>query len=255
MSSYLGKYAEYYDTIYKEKPYAQEAAFVAECFQRYGQGETERLLELACGTGRHAFELEALGYSLLATDYSEDLLAVARRKAKDRGSAVEFQYADMRDLDLDAAPFDAAICLFDAIGYVQTDAAIAKVLAGVRRHLRPDGLFVFEFWHAPAMRAHYEPLRVRRWPLTDGELLRISSTRLLEEGDLAEVRYDIYELREDHTYASLSETQVNRFFTVPQMQALLDAADFKALDWRNKYTWDQAIDDDTWHVLAIARPA
>jgi ubiquinone/menaquinone biosynthesis C-methylase UbiE len=255
MSSYLGKHAEYYDTIYQDKLYAQEAAFVAECFERYGNGETKRLIELACGTGRHAFELEALGYSILATDYSEDLLAIARRKAQERGSAVQFQLADMRELNIDAPPFDAAICLFDSLGYVRTDEAIGKVLAGVRRHLRPEGLFVFEFWHAPAMLAHYEPIRVRRWPLPDGDLLRIATTRLLDEGNLAEVRYDLYELHEDRSYSSLSETQVNRFFTVPEMEALLAAADFEALDWRNGYTWDSAIDDDTWHVLAIARPA
>ncbi|HSS98073.1 MAG TPA: hypothetical protein VLK33_13625, partial [Terriglobales bacterium] len=74
MSSYLGKHAEYYDTIYADKPYAQEAAVVHACMQNHSRGKTERLLELACGTGRHAFELEKLGYQIVATDYSKDLL-------------------------------------------------------------------------------------------------------------------------------------------------------------------------------------
>ncbi|MQC26249.1 MAG: class I SAM-dependent methyltransferase [Chloroflexi bacterium] len=255
MTSYLGKHAEYYDIIYKEKPYAQEAAFVQACIKRYGHGETQRLLELACGSGNHAFQLEQLGYSVLATDYSLDLLDVARKKAAQRASSVDFQLADMRTLELESPSFDAAICLFDSIGYVQTDAAIASVLSGVHRHLRPDGLIIFEFWHAPAMLSHYDPLRVRRWPMPNGELLRIATTQLLDQGNLAEVNYQIFELRDDHTYATLTETQVNRFFTVSEMDAFLRAADFRALDWLNGYTWDQELNDQTWHVLAVAQRA
>ena len=70
--------------------------------------------------------------------------------------------------------FDAVICLFDAIGYVQTNAKISDVFHGVHKHLRPNGLFIFEFWHAAAMLRHYDPIRVRRWPTDDGLVLRIS---------------------------------------------------------------------------------
>lgn len=253
MVSYTGKHAVYYDIFYKDKGYAAEAAFVYECLQRFSEGKTKRILELACGSGNHAFELEKLGFSILATDYSEDLLAVAREKAAARGSAVDFRLADMRTLSLEEDDIDAAICLFDSIGYVQTNAAIQQVLAGVHRHLRPDGLFVFEFWHAAAMLSGYDPLRVRRWPVEDGELLRIASTKLDPGQQLAEVTYDIYELNNDHTFSHLQETQVNRYFLVPEMDAFLIQAGFEPLAWLDGYSWKEDIDGDTWHVLAVAR--
>lgn len=253
MVSYSGKHAGYYDIFYQDKDYPAEAAFVHECLQRYSGGKTERVLELACGSGNHAFQLEQLGYALVATDYSEDLLVVARQKAASQGSRVDFRLADMRTLALDETDYDAAICLFDSIGYVQTNAAIQQVLAGVHQHLRPGGLFVFEFWHAAAMLSGYDPLRVRHWPIEGGELLRIATTKLDSAQQLAEVTYDIYELHDDLTYTHLQETQVNRYFLVQEMAAFLTQAGFEPVAWLDGYSWKENIDRETWHVLAVAR--
>ena len=70
MSSYTGKHAKYYDIFYQDKDYVAEAEFIGQCIKRFGLSEGRRLLELACGTGNHAFALETLDYQLLATDYS-----------------------------------------------------------------------------------------------------------------------------------------------------------------------------------------
>jgi len=84
MSSYVGRHAELYDIFYADKPYGKEAAFVHQCLQHYSLGTTHRVLELACGTGSHALALEQKGYKILATDYSTDMLACARRKGANR---------------------------------------------------------------------------------------------------------------------------------------------------------------------------
>ena len=253
MGSYLGQHAEYYDIFYQDKPYAIEAAFVHACLQQYSHGDTVRLLELACGTGNHAFALEALGYQILATDYSPDLLAVARRKAVQRGSAIDFRLADMRSLDLAERPFDAAYCLFDSIGYVQTNDAIHKVFSGVRRHLRPKGLFIFEFWHAAAMLRGYEPRRERSWQVDGLGLKRVSTTELDVSRQLAHVTYDIEAVSANGVHTQLEETQINRYFLVQEMAAYLEAAGFETVDWFADYDWEPPIDADTWHILAVAR--
>ena len=253
MVSYAGKHAEYYDIFYQEKPYATEAAFVHECLNRYKKGECKRLLELACGTGNHAFELEKLGYQIVAIDYSEDLLAVARSKAHKIGSQVDFRVQDMRELSLGNAAFDAAYCLFDSIGYVQTNTAFRQVLGGVHAHLRTDGLFIFEFWHAAAMLKNYEPKRERQWPIKDGKLIRVASTQLDVVKQLAKVTYDIDEIRNDGTSSHLQETQVNRYFLLQEMAGFLESAGFDPIEWLAAYSWEQAINEDTWHILCIAR--
>ena len=255
MTSYAGRHAELYDLFYAEKPYEAEAAFVDQCLREYSSGPTNKLLEIACGTGTHAFQLEKRGYQILATDYSLAMIERAKAKASEASSRVNFQLQDMTKLDVSGAPFDAAYCLFDAIGYVATNESLEKVFRGVHKHLRPDGLFIFEFWHAGAMLRHYDPVRIRRWETDASLILRLSETTLDYARQLSHVMYSIYELRRDGTYSSLSETQVNRYFLAQEMAAWLTATGFTAVKWFAGFSDDENISDETWHIVTVARRA
>jgi len=253
MSSYTGRHAQLYDLFYADKPYADEALFVHQCLQKHGSGETTRLLELACGTGSHALALEKFGYQIVATDYSEDILAIARRKGREMSSTVDFRFQDMTDLRVSDGPFDAVICLFDSIGYVATNERIGSVLGGVHEQLRPDGLFIFEFWHAAAMLRSFDSLRVRRWNTDRGEILRISETELDIAAQLCRVGYSIYEMNRDGTFATLTETQVNRYFLVQEMDHWLTSFDFIPVKWFAGFTNDENITEGSWHIVSVAR--
>ena len=159
----------------------------------------------------------------------------------------------MTQLDVSEAPFDAAYCLFDAIGYVATNESLEKVFRGVHKHLRRDGLFIFEFWHAGAMLRHYDPVRVRRWKTDDSLILRLSETTLDYANQLSRVAYSIYELNTDGTYSTLTETQVNRYFLVQEMAAWLTSTGFAPVKWFAGFINDETISDQTWHIVAVAR--
>jgi SAM-dependent methyltransferase len=254
MSSYVGRHARLYDLFYGEKPYAEEARFVHERLQSFGVGAKARLLELACGTGSHAFVFEKLGYCVVAIDDSPDMLEVAREKAQRSGSDVEFQCQDMRRLSFpEHGNFDVVVCLFDSIGYVQTNEGVLDVMRAVQRCLRDGGLFMFEFWHAAAMLRAYDPVRVRRWSVPEGEIVRISETWIDPGKQLSHVLYDIYELRKDGTYLNLKETQVNRYFLVQEMRQFLEASNFALLKFFAAFQEDETITEDVWHVIAFAR--
>ncbi len=253
MSSYVGRHAELYDIFYADKPYAQEAAFVDVCLRELSQHPVERLLELACGTGRHALEFEKRGYQVAALDYSPDMIQLARRRGETAGSRVAFDCDDMRSFDLKPKPWDAAVCLFDSIGYVETNEAVQQVLRNVHRHLRPGGMFVFEFWHGAAMLRGYDPTRVRRWPSDHGEIVRISETKLNCARQLCEVTYTIFEPGPNGAHTRLAETQTNRFFLVQEMSQLLESCEFSPVKWFAGFTADERITPDTWHIVAVAQ--
>jgi len=253
MTSYSGRFAELYDLIYADKPYQSEAAFVHDCLQKYSTSKPRDLLELACGTGEHALSLEEFGYSIVATDFSADMLAYARQKAEQRNSKVDFRVQDMRELDIPEAPFDAVYCLFDSIGYVETNDALLQVLQGVNAHLRLEGLFVFEFWHAAAMLRSYDPLRVMRFRTSEKEFLRISETVLDVKRQLAEVSYTIYEFPDSEPYSIFREVHKNRYFLVQEMGAWLSRSGFRVLEWFAGFNPEKAIDIDTWHIVAVSQ--
>jgi hypothetical protein len=100
---------------------------------------------------------------------------------------------------------------------------------------------------------NFSPLRVRRWSTADGEVLRLSETALELKTQLASVHYYIYELKNNGTYSTLEETQVNRFFLIQEMENLLSICSFKPVKWYAGYAKNEIIDDQTWHVVAVVR--
>jgi SAM-dependent methyltransferase len=253
MKSYAGRHAELYDLFYSEKPYAAEAKFVDKCLRKNSDGPCQRLLDVACGTGRHAFAFEKLGYKVVAVDHSKDMLVRARATASEAKSKVRFRLADMRTLDFKDGEFDAAVCLFDSIGYVRSTAAVRQTLKLIRGKLRPGGLLVFEYWHAPTFLQHYSPVRVRRWDLPQGQILRISETSLDRRRRLAHVTYSVCELDADGRYRSFEETQSNRYFKRGEMNEYLEDSGFATIRSFGGFSFNKKLDDRAWHVISIAR--
>src|ERR1700743_1553628 len=81
----------------------------------------ERVLDMACGSGRHSLELRRRGFGVVGTDISGDLIEIARRDAAEADLDVEFVQADLRALDYEEE-FDLVLNLNDgAIGYLESD--------------------------------------------------------------------------------------------------------------------------------------
>jgi len=106
----------------------------------------ERVLDLACGYGRHLVELERLGIHGAGVDLSDMLLAHARQYARRDGLPLRYVRADLRALPF-CGSFDAAINFFLSFGYLSDDED-ALVLRECLQVLRPGGRFLLDSWNA-----------------------------------------------------------------------------------------------------------
>jgi len=100
------------------------------------------ILDLGCGTGRHAVELASRGYSLVALDLALPMLERAQAAAADDDVKVTFQQADMRDLSFDNS-FDAVYCIGTTLGLFDEEGNL-QVIRNAHRALRENGTLLIE---------------------------------------------------------------------------------------------------------------
>jgi SAM-dependent methyltransferase len=116
-----------------------EALFVAEAL---GVEPGARLLDVGCGYGRHAMELAARGYQIVALDLSLPLLLRGADEAQRRGLNINFIHGDMRDLAFEGQ-FDGIYCLFSTFGYFDEDTN-RKTIEGMARAVKRGGRLVLD---------------------------------------------------------------------------------------------------------------
>jgi SAM-dependent methyltransferase len=113
-----------------------------------------RILDVACGQGRHTIRLARSGFRVMGVDTSASFLAAARAAAAESPTDAEFVHLDMRALDFDQE-FDVALSLCTAWGYFD-DGTNQRVLDRIAKSLRPDGLLVLDLIHRDWLMYMYE---------------------------------------------------------------------------------------------------
>ena len=135
--------AQYYDRIYSFKDYAVETEKLIEWIETHRLSSGVRLLDVACGTGRH-LEYLSKAFDTEGLDLSQELLELAR----ERNPSATFHFADMRTFDLSSS-YDVITCLFSSIGYMTTLDDLEKAVVNMARHLAPGGVLLIEPWLTP----------------------------------------------------------------------------------------------------------
>ena len=135
--------AALYDRIYSFKDYEAEVDRLIELVRPVLSTDAQKLLDVACGTGRHLAVLKQR-FRAHGLDLSPGLLEIARN----RNPEVVFHHEDMRSFRL-AERFDLITCLFSSIGYATTRDDLCAAISCMADHLAPAGVLAIEPWFTP----------------------------------------------------------------------------------------------------------
>jgi len=142
---------QWYESLFEN--YAQK--YDKECFVQGTLGECDfieqeinrdkvlKIIDIGCGTGRHAIELTKRGYKVTGVDLSGDQIKRAREKAQEAGATIDFQIQDARDLPFDDE-FDLAIMLCEGgFSLMETDEMNFEILKNATKALKDKGKLIF----------------------------------------------------------------------------------------------------------------
>lgn len=136
----FANYGRKYDQEHFTQGTVGECDFIE---QEIAHDKSRRILDIGCGTGRHAIELTRRGYSITGVDLSSAQLQLAREKATAMNLQIDFQQRDARRLTFQQE-FDLAIMICEgAFPLMETDEMNFQILQSAARALKADGTLIF----------------------------------------------------------------------------------------------------------------
>src|SRR5690554_4174616 len=130
----------YYHILYKDRDYKEAGLFIDNITSYLNLPENAKVLDLACGKGRHSIYLSKLGYDVTGADLSENSINEAKKHQKDN---LHFVVHDMRE-PFDEK-FDAVFNLFTSFGYFEKDQDNILTLTAIKKSLSEYGFAVLDF--------------------------------------------------------------------------------------------------------------
>jgi SAM-dependent methyltransferase len=184
-----------------------------------------RLLDVACGTGKSFLPMLERGWQVTACDISPAMVAIAREKAGDR---VKLSVADMRKLPV-FGEFDLVFCLDDAVNYLLSVEELEQALTGMRRNLGPGGLLMFDVNTMEAYRNFFaEEVVLER----DGRRMiwKGLASPDAAPGTIAEASFEVQPVDASGGPPIPPELHRERHFPEEEVRAAMDAAGLECLD-------------------------
>lgn len=181
-----------------------------------------RILDIPCGTGRHAVELARRGFEVTGVDFSPEYIELARASAAEAEVAPQFVVCDMREFT-SGERFDAAFCYFGSFGYFAEDDD-EKFARAVAQSIRPGARFLIEGHIAETLLPIF---RERDWtwlgPPEHGVRLIQDRNWNTESG-----RVEVVTTFIDGDGTERAETSM-RVYTYPELRRLLQRAGFSSV--------------------------
>lgn len=133
----------YYHILYKDRDDTEAQLFMDNLTHYLNLPEEAKILDLACGKGRHSIYLNTLGYDVTGVDLSENSIVEASKSSND---SLRFKVHDMR-LSTEEK-YDAVFNLFTSFGYFDNEEDNFKTLLAIKESLTEYGFAVIDFMNA-----------------------------------------------------------------------------------------------------------
>lgn len=240
-----GEFAHFYDAMMHDVDYGRWVRYLDSLLKEFG---VRTVLDCACGTGRITIGLGKLGYSVIGSDLSEDMLMVARASALRAGlRTIPFVCQDLRGLQVHRA-VDAVNCSCDGVNYLTSTDQVAEFLSSAYRCLKPNGILLFDVSSEHKLA---DVIKDNTFTEDTEDYAYIWNNNYDPNEGLVEMQLTFF-VREGEHFQRFSECHLQRAHKESELSELLTQCGFTLLGAYDAFTKDKPC-DSTERIQFVAR--
>ena len=134
----------YYHTLYKNRDEKEAQVFIDNLIDYLQIPKGSKLIDIACGKGRHAKYFNKKGMDVVGVDLSQNSINTAK---KDENKNLQFSVHDMRE-NYQKDAFDVVTNLFTSFGYFENNKDEQKAINAMENNLKKEGILIIDFMNA-----------------------------------------------------------------------------------------------------------
>jgi len=225
----------FYHILYKDRDYAEAQLFIDNITEYLNLPENAKVLDLACGRGRHSIYLNKLGYNVIGADLSKNSIDYAKEYEND---TLHFEVKDMREPF--AEKFDAVFNLFTSFGYFQDKEDNLLALKAIKNSLNDYGFAVLDFMNVHKVIQNLVPEETKE---VNGIVFHIK--RWVEDGYI--LKNIVFEFEDEH----FDFTEKVKALTFEDFENLMDEAGIFLLDIFGDYKLHKFYKNESDRLIMI----
>ena len=133
--------SKYYHILYKNRNKKEAEKFLKNLSKLEFFKKKSKIIDIACGKGRHSLFLSELGYDVTGVDLSKNSIKHAQQFEKEN---LKFDVADMRET-YKKNSFDVSLNLFTSFGYFNNKEDDFSAIKAMSENLKNDGILIIDF--------------------------------------------------------------------------------------------------------------
>ena len=229
------KLEKYYDYLAPSTT-KQECDFLDKVFKKFGEGQILKILDLGCGTGRHASLLQKMGYEITGIDLSGPMLKVAKEKSPKSA----FAKKDFSSPKFNKDFFDVSICMWSTIGYILNKEKFKEFIRNISKVTRR--ILVLSSTNHEGGNFQPNELVEKTTPIPGGEIRTRMRRNYDNKTGIRKEKYEYSILENDKRFDFIDENKL-RLWKLDEIKRLL-LPEFKILKIYGDYSTEVGFDKD-----------